>query len=246
MAFHIIRHAVRMIFGNFGQAMRIVFVPMAIAIFIATVMPIILDRLLVRSAIVLTLLYFLLILFAIVLTGWVAVSWHRYVLLEEYAGKMPRFSRREVAPYLWKSFFLICILFVCMFPLALVGSMLGPIFGSRAAGLIDISLLFVGPYLWFRFGLELPATALGKPIGFRASWGETRKLNATIWGASAMFVCLCIILQIGPLMFLSPSPYVQLVQLFGAVLLNVLLMLVSLSILTTLYGHLIEKRSLVD
>ena len=120
MALHIIRHALRMIFGNFGQALRVSIGPFLILLVcaypITTIQigeifltfvpdPFATDiggRASPVNPVVFLYLVFL-IFVALFVFGWVAVAWHRFILLEEYHGLLPAAAGRPIWPYVWRS-----------------------------------------------------------------------------------------------------------------------------------------------
>src|SRR5690606_21125980 len=50
------------------------------------------------------------------ISSWVAVAWHRFVLLEEYPGLLPALSGRPVWPYIVKAIKLALLLIVIAIP----------------------------------------------------------------------------------------------------------------------------------
>ena len=108
-----------MIFNNFGQALRVSVGPYLLLV-LATVLifgsassfeqlgdlasgnlpP---EQLVTAGGSIVIGTLVLLILFVFV-AAWVAVSWHRFILLEEYSGIIPAISGRPIWPYIGRSF----------------------------------------------------------------------------------------------------------------------------------------------
>lgn len=174
--------------------------------------------------------------------SWVAVAWHRHVLLEEQSGLLPPLHQNLVWPYLGRTILLALITMVLAIP---VGFVLGfVLLGSQS-----LVMLFIGGVLtWLALGwvamrlsLVLPSRAVDKPLTFGESWAATAPAS----GGILMIVLVLGVLNV-LLGWLIPA-------VFGSNILAALLGLavqwftamLGLSVLTTLYGHLVERRPLV-
>ena len=98
-------------------------------------------------------------------------------------------------------------------------------------------------YLWFRIALALPAIAVGKPITMGQAWEASKGMSGTIFGVALLLMAINgvatiftgqIAMVFGPLAFLIDLAVQWTILMLGV------------SILTTFYGHLIEKRPLID
>lgn len=189
-----------------------------------------------------------LVLVVTLITGiWIAVAWHRYVLLgEEPVGYVPPFMGERMGQYFIKSLLIGLVLLVLGM---ILGMIVGTLFGRLMMGgpffamllmavLVQVPLIFLG----LRMAAGLPGTALGNDLPFMAGWQAT----AGEWQP---------LLQLSVIMALALWA-VNLITwfVFGGfgLLANIWQLLagwpvtmVGLSILTTLYGHYIEKRPLV-
>lgn len=207
---------------------------------------------------------------------WIAVSWHRYILLEEPVGRF--FSVRRLRPvvgYGLRSLLLTLILSVLILipagslALALDGSFgstgnLNAYLAQGTPGAIALSFIIttLSIYITFRLGLFLPAYAIGnRPFGLRRSWAVTRGQNGQIlllaifmtvlWhfgdGMAAVFEMITnsVTTSTG-LEVTAPVPAMVAGILIPVVALAYLMLMsiLGFSILTTLYGHLVEKRPL--
>ncbi|SFR54121.1 hypothetical protein SAMN04488005_2731 [Yoonia tamlensis] len=265
MAFQIIRHAFAMIFNNFGQALRasvgpyVLLIIVAAAVFgalgsleqlgelaVGNIQP---DQIAdVAGPIIFAV--FVLLTLAVFVSAWVAVSWHRFILLEEYSGILPSVTGRPIWPYVGKSMLLGLLI-------AVLGLLVGMVFGLvlvplahagetaayLGAAIIGILMVAVLSLMWFRMGVALPATAVGKPIKLGAAWSATSGINGTIIG---------IVLIIAVVTFIAGTAVQGLYGIHPAlgfavdIFVQWLTLMVGVSILTTLYGHVIEGRPLID
>ncbi len=265
MAFQIIRHAFRMIFGNLGQALRCSIGPYAILILGVAVLfaafggpmrmmdPDQMGRpeMMGDGGTGTVLLVFLLIPFMLFIVSWVAVSWHRFILLEEYAGILPAISGRPIWAYAGRSIIYGLLVGLAAVPLFIVASLIampmaGPGMGGVTSPLTLVVFVLVTAvltYLWFRIALALPAVAVGKPITMGQAWEASKPMSGTIFGVAVLLMAINgvatilttqIAMVLGPLAFLIDLAVQWTILMLGV------------SILTTLYGHLIEKRPLID
>lgn len=185
-------------------------------------------------------------------SSWVAVSWHRFVLLEEYPGALPAIAGRPIWPYLGQVVILVIVIALVSIPLAfLIGLISVPFLGALEGGqptggfvvvstLLGIAFAAILSWLWLRWGLSLPSRAVGNPITMGESWSATRPLSGAILAASLILFAI------------SFATTIVIDRVFGAGLIGVALnlivnwisIMVGISVLTTLYGHLVEKRKI--
>lgn len=173
-----------------------------------------------------------------------AVLWHRYVLADDdmrAGGLMP--APGVVGGYIGRSILLGLILMLLMLPILFVVGIAGAATGGNliAIGLVGIAAAAVLAWVSLRLSLVLPATALERPIGFGASWRESGRASGTIFWLAVVLALLNQGLEWLTQPFSSlPLPLLVLLQ----VVLTVITTLISVSVLTTLYGVLIEKRDI--
>lgn len=174
--------------------------------------------------------------------SWIAVAWHRYVLLEEKSGLLPPLRQALVWPYLGRTILLALLLALVAIP---AGMVLAFVFGV-SGGSIGATLLG-GLLLWLllgwiamRLSLVLPARAVDRPMSFGESWAATAPASGGIF---------VVVLVLGVINVVLSWVFGA---LFGGNLLGAILSLIlqwftamlGLSVLTTLYGHLVERRTL--
>lgn len=179
---------------------------------------------------------------------WIAVAWHRYILLSEKpAGYVPPFNKDRILAYFLRAL-------VYGLALILAGLILGMIMGAiltplAARGNIVLFMILMGVLVYmpivilaFRLTAALPASALGTETDVMAGWRATEGATADIAVLAALMVGLSLLFGlIDNLVFSN----VWLLSFLWGVVVGWLLMMVGISILTTLYGHYVEKRPLV-
>ncbi|WP_308917671.1 hypothetical protein [Jannaschia sp. LMIT008] len=172
---------------------------------------------------------------------WVAVAWHRYVLLgEEPRGVVPPLHGRATVGYLGRS---ILVGILAVLTAAAVGTMAAvlvlPIIGASGYAIVYAVMLFVAMLVFYRLALVLPATAIDTPMTLQDSLLATRGHSGTVVVLALVTTAFTLALQVptildgggmGPVTFL----YQTVVQWIGLML--------GVGTLTALYGHLVEGR----
>lgn len=248
MTWKILLHSYRMIANNLSVAFRIALMPwifMIILVFVSNLirfghlipLPEDMDNILQLGS--WSAFWILLFIAAYVsVYTWVIVGWHRFVLLGEVPnGWLPNWHGRQNLDYFLKG---ILIGLTLLIPLMVFGSVIAFI-GTTALQSVLFTALF-GVLFWFlfmRLSLVLPAAALGVPMKIGESWAVTKNASMTILGLAAILMGLNIVMGLFE-KILAGHGFMMLVALF----LNAVIGLLSVSILTTLYGVLIEEREL--
>ena len=250
LGYRLFRHSILMLVNNFGAALKVSLIPGAISV--ATIYSVIGLARQVSSedpatspAIWFGVLISLIV--TILVFCWAAVSWHRYVLQEEMPGAFfPAWHGPEIKAYIGASIRIVSIICVLALVLAAVIAFIAAAlsWGSldtrqSSVGTIIFNLL-IG-YFWLRYGLILPSAALGVRMSLGESWGETKPYAGAVFVAQ---LCSSIFFAIPTVIANSP---------FGAPLSGFayfavggwLQVMVGISLLTALYGHIHEKRELI-
>jgi hypothetical protein len=112
---------------------------------------------------------------------------------------------------------------------------------APALMLVPVVLLWtLLTWLWFRMALVLPASAVGRPIGVADSWRATRRADGAIFLMGGALIVLSWGLRlVFPAQFVAPW-----VALLAAGAIHGLTVMLGISVLTTLHGHLVEGRPL--
>ncbi len=246
----IFAHAIRLVFSHLGAALRIsaliyicelVLFGVAAYVGLASAMTLSIDPVAVLAIVVASAA-------TVIGTIWIAVAWHRYVLLDEMPGAVvARFNGNRILAYFGNSVLLGLIALAIGVVISLV---LVPLMSAvRSGGPADIVLQLIPLLLivvlfllvGYRLGIVLPASAIGKPLRFGEAWAATR-------GATGTLIALAILSAIGVAVlripeFIIPDGLVWLTLVWGLVS-GWIELIVGISILTTLYGVYVEKRPL--
>lgn len=256
------RHVLRQVFGNLGQAARITLAPILVflALFSVLAAPALTALMEVAESGAMTPdangeivppenlptgglgMVLLLLPVGLIVFSWVAVGWHRFVLLEEYPlGVVPRWSFDRVLGYLGRSVILggilIAVFVVSTFVTAIFAQALGD--GVFIPLLIAIAVLM--SWTFVRMGLILPGAAIDQPLRIAESWGITGRAASEILVPIVAFAIGFTLL--GQLVALVLGA--GFVGVIGSAAVSWLQMLCNLALLTTLYGNLVERRELL-
>lgn len=172
---------------------------------------------------------------------WIVVSWHRFVLLEEYpTGLVPPFRFDRVLAYFGRLIMLGLLAFVILIPASMVMGMLAQA-SVMLGGAFWVGLIFLFTIGFYRASPILPSAAIGKPIKLSEAWQATKGAG----GAMALLVVLSLLFQILLQLLASLFLFIPIVGVLIVVFAGMLIVpLINVSILTTIYGVFIEKREL--
>jgi len=175
---------------------------------------------------------------------WLAVTWHRYILLDEQpAGQLPAFHRSEVLSYAGNAILLWLISLVVFLVVGLVASPLA-FLGLVGAILIGIIVLAVALIVNYRLGLVLPSRAVGQKLTLGEAWAATKGQNSTILVLAIVSALAAVVIDI-PAMVLVFLPGIgSILGLLWTLVTGWVKLVVGVSILTTLYGVYVEKRAI--
>lgn len=250
MGWQIVKHSLLMLWRNLSDALKVSVGPVVLAVILAGVT-------LSTSGATPQMLVFgvttgnlpgsvalalMLVLLIMVLTlASIAVSWHRFILLEEYPGLLPTIGQRPIWTYAGWSMVLGLAMMVALVPALVVAGILGNIAGQGAiiSALLGIALGIYFTFLWLRTALILPAISVGRPIRITEAWTVTGRLSGPIFQAAGILVTINVI---GSSLLGAISGGV--VGIAVELLFSWITLMVGTSILTTLYGVLVEKRDL--
>lgn len=176
-----------------------------------------------------------------------AILWHRHVLLngtEDQTGLRPGFS--VILPYLWRATVLALVQFLAAIPIGMAIAIVGSIGAALSFGVtlflimgILAGVLFV--WIALRLSVVLPAAALGNTMRISKSWEVTAPIANTLWGLAVLLAALNLIISLATAAIM-PDGFAMAMIMHTVI--YILEGLVFISVLTTLYGHLVEGRSL--
>ncbi len=197
------------------------------------------------------------IVLAIVISCIIAIRWHRFVLLDEVPAKsfsgLANLNLLEYGVYLFKTgviLLLISIPFIALNMRNVWQPDIVPAINDNAMMTSVLMVLsnFIITYVGLRLTIGLPAIAVeAKRLAVGQSWEFSKKFHMVVLIGAACMVALN----------MAANLFLGLFQFFGTgfnafsiafVLLSVIfswfLFLVSISILTSFYGHYVEERAI--
>ncbi len=188
------------------------------------------------------------LVFTLVTSIWMAVAWHRYILKSEApTGFVPNFNGNRILAYFLRSLGIAVLFIVLAIPLGIVAALIAaPFFSMTGPSVIGMLIIMVITYvplavLAYRLSTSLPAMALDEGGSFLAGWDATKGEN----GAIAVLAVISVLLMfVGSMIGIFVFSKLLILSLAWAFAFNWLVAMVGVSILTTLYGHYIEKRAL--
>ena len=247
-------HSVRQVFNNLGPALRIsgalYLVPAALSLAVGA--SIVQDRAAMEAAMRTgDFPWFGLVVYVLVVlicSLWIAVGWHRYVLkLEIPSGIVPVLHVDRLLAYFGRSILLFIVLVLVAVVIGFVVALvLLPLVGTSpgiGAGIAVFVLVYVPvAIVSYRLSLSLPAAALGEPMGFGASWGATKGAGGDILVLAILSVVAMVVIDLPPAIIFPNLTILAVAWQFAT---GWVILMVGVSILTTLYGHYVERRPLL-
>lgn len=182
----------------------------------------------------------------VIILPWIAVGWHRLILLDEVpTGLFPKFSARRIFAYFGYS---LVIGLLAMMAASVVGGIsalvLVPLLHAVGAILAGILAIGVALVITYRMAPILPEVALDRPTSLGGSFRSSTISIGTI-------LVLALVSAIAEYLVDLPSSVLIGLPGVGTVLASLwqlatwwLKLLVGVSIITTLYGHYVEGRPL--
>lgn len=178
---------------------------------------------------------------AMIVVFWIVVSWHRFVLLEEYpSGVLPPFRFDRILAYFGRVLLLGILAIIVMLPASLIsgGVMQASVVIGFVFWIVMVAFLWIG---FYRLSPMLPGAAIGKPVTLPEAWQATAGVNGQI----LLLVILSLMFQFLMQFLAGLLMFIPIVGLIVVILLVMLILpLINVSILTTMYGVFIEKRDL--
>lgn len=176
---------------------------------------------------------------------WVAVAWHRYILLEETpSGYIPAFRGDRVLSYFLRGLLLFVIVVVAAFALGFIGvfmialeTAITGVIGAVMIGVMVVAIIVISARLY----VILPAAAVDRELPLREAWNATEGMTIPIVVA---YVLLVLCLMVGGFVLGLVSIFTGFVGVLLLIVFNAVATLFGLSFLTTIYGVAIEGRSI--
>lgn len=248
-------HSVRQVFGNLSAAIRLsallYLVQFGVTIWYTSSMPDVAFEAMNPEAMANipwgTMLIFFIVL--LITSLWIAVAWHRFVLLSEEPGSIiPAFRGDRMLAYFGYSLLICLIMIPVVLILGFVTSLIvAPLLmsgGPSLFGLIVVGLLVYIPIIVisYRLSVVLPAAALEENLGIGGAWERTRGTTGTILVLAIISAIAYYIISLPVLYIFTQGSVPSYIWTFFS---QWIALMVGVSILTTLYGHYVEERPLV-
>lgn len=252
----ILLHAIGMITSNLNAALRISGVLMGVQFILAILLGVQFMYLGTdTSAMMMAGTYpyasaGLMVIIQAVTALWIAVAWHRFVLREEQPGAaLPTFNSAAILSYLWAGVIFVLVLIVVAIPFGiLAGLIAAPLMASPATGSATLSGLILFFVLWlpvtyisYRISPILPSAALQERVPLKEAWYATGTSGAAFVVLAVASVLAVWAINLPVMLLGRASSFLAFVWAFAA---QWAVLLVGVSVLTTIYGHYVEKRAL--
>jgi len=176
---------------------------------------------------------------------WVAIAWHRYILLEEEGNLLPNFYGRSFLEY-FGAFLLVGLASSLLGFLVFMATTFSSILiGSAMYSFLPESLIALPTFLamlWTtsRLSPVFPAVALGQKTTLREAWRVTSKVKGSIVLILPLFYLLSFGLGYGIVTVVPPVS--SLLAGLVAASAQCIWAMVGISILTSIYGVVVEGR----
>jgi hypothetical protein len=256
MSWQIFVHSVRQVFGNLEGALRVSAVLTVLQILVTLTIgrPLLLDQTALQAQMqdgsFNWPMYLMTMVLLLLLGLWIAVGWHRYVLTNEVPGLVPRLHLDRVMGYFGKTILIgLLLLPVALFFGFLVGFAIAPIFREQIqaqpllfGGAIGLLIYLPVGTIAMRLSAALPGVALEPGVSVFTGWRATEGQTLTILGVVLLSIIAALVLGLPNIFLFAPGSLPSMIWHF---LSQWVLVMVGVSILTTLYGHYVEKRPLV-
>jgi len=246
----ILIHAIGMVVKNIGAALRLTAVPMLTLLLLTLVLGGTRAMLAEPEGAAPDGAMVLLSLLQLAVTLWIAVAWHRFILLGEGPeGILPPFNGRALAAYLWAGVIFALLLIAVAVPFgALAGVIVGPMIvaeggavGGGAALVLFLMLWLPVAYVSYRISPILPSAAIGDRLPLKEAWYATGTGGAAfiVLALASILVVWGLNMPVGLLL-----PFSMALAFIWAFAVQWAVMLGAASVLTTIFGHFVEKREL--
>lgn len=235
-------HSVRMVFSQFRDALRISG-PLYIVSFLLQ-LAFLSDAMAGRPESSPSGAAILATLAEIVVFFWIAVAWHRFILLDESPGSvLPRFHGRPMLRYLG-----CCLLLLLVMALPLALAFVVGAFAAAALGMAPVLIAILGVVAFvpvvaigYRLATILPGAAIDRPVPLHQAWDATRGATGSILMLALISTIASFLIQ-APVAVLHALPFGLVPALIWSAIAGWVSTMVGVSILTTLYGYYVEGR----
>lgn len=170
---------------------------------------------------------------------WIAVTWHRYVLVEEYPnGWIAPLHGGLMVSYFLKGMAIILVIVLATLVVTLVFGLALGWLGGLGTLLISVGTIAASTYLFYRLCPVLPSAAVGKPMTMAEAWEATNETGGAIFMLVVLVLIASMVIQLPATLGAADSVF----AMVYSYVIGWVTMLVGVSVLTTFYGHFVEGR----
>lgn len=139
---------------------------------------------------------------------WVAIEWHRFVLLGERPNSIiPPFRAELFKAYFGKSLLMTAVMFAAALVVVIIATIFTALIGgAQLVPVMSIMILSIfGMYAFYRASPVLPAAALGQSLTLKEAWHRTEPHKQLIFRTTFLMIFVTLALQI-PSAFVGAGP----------------------------------------
>lgn len=247
LAIAILKHAFLQIFGNLRPLLHILLLPVLVQV--GGVFLLFLMAWTRQSSVESLFMAVMILAFVTLPMIWVAVNWHRYILLNEPQSMLPNLPLAAMLRYIGTAILTALMVIVPTIAVMVVTQLVLAGMGLQNVILVMvltvIAMLCVMSIL-LRLNTALPAAAIGAAEPIQTAWKATSGQGGTFLLLVMMMAALQIPMNMIGLLPTGPANtgFLMIFDLLLLLMGSWVYMIISLSILTTLYGHFVENRPL--
>ncbi|WP_417269256.1 hypothetical protein [Celeribacter sp.] len=175
---------------------------------------------------------FILNLATLVISLWVAVAWHRFIILGERPTTLiPPMNGSRVMAYFLMSLLIGVIVVAVLLVASVILSPLAMMGGTSLVVAGFVVLLIPITYIVYRISPVLPAAALGEGIGIGAAWKQTDSVKSAVFQVGILATLAGFVLQQIGVLFSSSALLSMLYSLAS----GWVMLMVGVSVFSTIY-----------
>jgi hypothetical protein len=245
MAFALLRHAIRLVLTNWRDALKISAVLYIMQAGFGVVVALGVHPAPGAVDLGSSLLVIAASIVQGVIVSWIAVAWHRFVLLDEMPNNyVPMFNVRRVLGYIGA--WLLVTLVTAAVGLA-GGAVLGILAALNAAIIavpLGVALVICLVVVAYRLTLILPASSVDRRLTMRDSWEATRGSSWLVIRVTLLSLLGIIVLELPGILVaeIVKPPGPNLFVEIWATVVGWFALMVGVALLTTMYGYYVERR----
>lgn len=247
MGFRIFLHSVRLVFNQLNGAMRISGVLYLAALVISGIGMFFQPTAVAGQPPTLSWQFLLATIISSLLYLWIAVGWHRFVLLDELPdGPVPAFHKNRLLAYFGRGIQAGLIMMVAALALFVIITMLLLATGASPIVAFFAFLVAVAIFLLISYRLApmFPSAAIGQSVGVSQAWAATSGASGVIMGLAVVSAIAAVVIDLPAQLFIRLPGGAAWLGFIWLGITGWVKLMVGVSILTTLYGVYVEKRSI--